>query len=140
MAAGTVAVTVECRGQRDVTYDYAERDADALVDYLVWRGAVRANKPLPPLAAPATPLAGSEQFHAPVSGILVHRAAIGATIRAGDPLFDIVDPLTDAITTILSGTDGVFYMRRAIRFVTAGAPLGRVTGTVPVRTGMLLGA
>ena len=41
MAAGTVAVTVECRGQRDVTYDYAERDADALVDYLVWRGAVR---------------------------------------------------------------------------------------------------
>ena len=41
MAAGTVAVTVECRGQRDVTYDYAERDADALVDYLVWRGAVQ---------------------------------------------------------------------------------------------------
>ncbi|PRG10639.1 hypothetical protein C6Q14_03690 [Burkholderia ambifaria] len=29
---------------------------------------------------------------------------------------------------------------RAIRFVTAGAPLGRVTGTVPVRKGTLLGA
>lgn len=141
MAAGTVAVTVECRGQRDVTYEYAERDADALVDYLVWCGAVRGERaPLPPLAAPATPLAGSEQFYAPVSGILVHRAAIGATIRAGDPLFDIVDPLTDAVTTVSSRTDGVFYMRRAIRFVTAGAPLGRVTGTVPVRKGMLLGA
>jgi hypothetical protein len=34
----------------------------------------------------------------------------------------------------------VFYVRRAIRFVTAGASLGRVTGAVPVRNGMLLGA
>jgi len=31
-------------------------------------------------------------------------------------------------------------MRRAIRFVTAGAPLGRMTGVVPVRKGMLLSA
>jgi hypothetical protein len=34
----------------------------------------------------------------------------------------------------------VFYMRRAIRFVTAGAPLGRVTGQRAFRTGVLLGA
>ncbi|MBN3816532.1 succinylglutamate desuccinylase/aspartoacylase family protein [Paraburkholderia sp. Se-20369] len=141
MAPGAVAVTVECRGQRDVTYEYAERDAEALIDYLVWRGAVRGEpSPLPPLVMPATPLAGSEQFYAPVSGILVHRAAVGTTIQVGDPLFDIVDPLTDAVTTVSSRTTGVFYMRRAIRFVTAGAPLGRVTGTVPVRKGMLLGA
>jgi predicted deacylase len=82
---------------------------------------------MPALLAPATPLAGSEQFHAPVSGILVHRANVGDVIHAGDPLFDIVDPLTDATTTISSKTDGVVYMRRAIRFVTAGAPRGRVT-------------
>jgi len=35
---------------------------------------------------------------------------------------------------------GSLYMRRAIRFVTAGAPLGRVTGTRAFRTGVLLGA
>jgi predicted deacylase len=105
------------------------------------RGAIRGEpKALPPLPFPATPLAGSEQFYAPVSGIVVHRAKIGDTIRAGDPLFDIVDPLTDETTTISSHTDGVLYMRRAIRFATAGAPLGRVTGTRPVRTGVLLGA
>jgi predicted deacylase len=138
---GTIAVTVECRGQRDVSYAVAQEDADAIVDYLVWRKAIRGEpKPLPELLAPATPLAGSEQFYAPVSGILVHRAKIGDTIRAGDPLFDIVDPLTDETTTISSKTDGIFYMRRAIRFVTTGAPLGRVTGTRPTRTGVLLGA
>jgi uncharacterized protein len=138
---GTVAVTVECRGQRDVSYEAAQQDADALIDYLIHRGSISGTaKPLPTLRFPATPLAGSEQFYAPVSGILVHRARIGDRIRVGDPLFDIVDPLTDRITTVTSHNEGVFYMRRAIRFVTAGAPLGRVTGERPVRTGMLLGA
>jgi predicted deacylase len=138
---GAIAVTVECRGQRDVTYEAAQQDADAIVDYLVWRKAIRLEaKPLPPLLTAATPLAGSEQFYAPVSGILIHRANIGDTIRVGQPLFDIVDPLTDETTTLTSHTEGVFYMRRAIRFVTAGAPLGRVTGARPFRTGVLLGA
>ncbi|NPT37029.1 succinylglutamate desuccinylase/aspartoacylase family protein [Paraburkholderia xenovorans] len=138
---GAIAVTVECRGQRDVSYEVAQQDADALVDYLVWRKAIQLDaRPLPPLLTPATPLAGSEQFYAPASGILIHRAKIGDTIRVGQALFDIVDPLTDETTTIASKTEGVFYMRRAIRFVTAGAPLGRVTGTRPFRTGVLLGA
>ncbi|MFM0010622.1 M14 family metallopeptidase [Paraburkholderia sediminicola] len=138
---GTIAVTVECRGQRDVSYEVAQEDADALVDYLVWRKAIKLDvKPLPELLAPATPLAGSEQFYAPVSGILIHHAKIGDTIRVGQALFDIVDPLTDETTTLVSNTEGVFYMRRAIRFVTAGAPLGRVTGKTAFRTGVLLGA
>jgi uncharacterized protein len=70
----------------------------------------------------------------------VHRAKIGDTIAVGQALFDIVDPLTDETTTIHSNTAGVFYMRRAIRFVTTGAPLGRVTGAKAIRTGVLLGA
>ena len=138
---GTIAATIECRGQRDVSYETAARDADAIIDFLRARGAVKGEaKPMPPLLREPTPLAGSEQFYAPVSGILVHRAATGDLIRAGDALFDIVDPLTDETTTVRSNTEGVLYMRRAIRFVTAGAPLGRVTGIRPIRTGVLLGA
>jgi predicted deacylase len=138
---GTIAATIECRGQRDVSYETAAQDADAIVEFLRARGAVRGEpKPLPALVREPTPLAGSEQFYAPASGILVHHAAPGDLIRAGDALFDIVDPLTDETITVRSRTDGVFYMRRAIRFVTTGAPLGRVTGTRPIRTGVLLGA
>ncbi|TKC86986.1 succinylglutamate desuccinylase/aspartoacylase family protein [Trinickia terrae] len=138
---GTIATTIECRGQHDVSYEEATRDAGAIIEFLRERGAVRGEpKPLPPLLHEPTPLAGSEQFYAPASGILVHRAATGERIRAGDALFDIVDPLTDETTTVRSRTDGVFYMRRAIRFVTAGAPLGRVTGTRPSRSGILLSA
>lgn len=135
-----VAVTVECRGQRDVSYELAQRDADAIIAYLVWRGAIKGPLlELPALMAAPTPLAASEQFIAPVSGILVHRVPLGAHVREGDPVFDIVDPLTDQTTTIYSATTGILYMRRAIRFVQSGNPIGRVSGTQPIRTGKLVG-
>ncbi|WP_250515389.1 succinylglutamate desuccinylase/aspartoacylase family protein [Caballeronia sp. INDeC2] len=141
LGAPNIAATIEHRGQRDVDYDTAAQDADAIVDYLIARGVIDGDaKDAPPLAQPATPLAGSQQLSAPVSGIVVYRAKVGARLRAGDPVFDIVDPITDAVTTVATNNDGVFYMRRAIRFVYAGAPMGRVTGEKAVRSGVLIGA
>jgi predicted deacylase len=141
LSAPNVALTVEHRGQRDVSYEFAQQDADAIVDYMVSRGVIEGEaRALPPLLHPATPLAGSEQFIAPASGVVVYRAPIGAHLKAGDPVFDIVDPITDEVTTLTTQNDGVFYMRRAIRFVIAGAPMGRVTGAIPFRTGVLIGA
>lgn len=137
---GCVAVTIECRGQRDVSYELARQDCDAIIDYLVWRGAITGTaRALPALLAGPTPLAGSEQFYAPASGVLVHRVALGAAVRKGDALFDIIDPLTDHTSTVYSNTTGILYMRRAIRFVHCGNPIGRVSGTVPFRTGKLVG-
>ncbi|SAL39870.1 succinylglutamate desuccinylase/aspartoacylase family protein [Caballeronia humi] len=141
LAAPNVAVTIEHRGQRDVSYETAREDADAIVEFLVRRGVIEGQaRELPPLLHPATPLAGSEQFVAPVSGVVVYRAAVGARLKAGDPVFDIVDPLTDEVTTLYAKNDGVFYMRRAIRFAYAGAPMGRVSGEKAFRTGVLIGA
>ena len=137
----SIAVTVELRGQRDVSDALAQRDADAIIQYLCARGAIAdIPAPLPPLLGAATPLAGSEQFYAPCSGILVHRANIGDVIAPGQLLFDIVDPISGNTTSVHSKTQGSLYMRRAIRFVYQGAPLGRVTGERPIRTGKLLGA
>ncbi len=63
---GSVAVTVEHRGQRDVSYPLAEQDASAILHYLTRQGDIDGTAPpLPELQAPATPLAGSEQFIAP---------------------------------------------------------------------------
>ncbi|MFV3289679.1 succinylglutamate desuccinylase/aspartoacylase family protein [Pseudomonas sp. NY11955] len=138
---GTVAVTVEHRGQRDVSYEVAERDAAAIIEYLTHRGAIEGTpSPLPPLLNPATPLSGSEQFFARSAGILVHRVAVGSHVQSGQALFDIVDPLSGETTTLNSNTTGVLYMRREIRYVKPGDPLGRVSGPVPIRTGKLLGA
>ncbi|WP_250467335.1 succinylglutamate desuccinylase/aspartoacylase family protein [Caballeronia sp. GAFFF2] len=141
LGAPNIAATVEHRGQRDVSYETAQHDADAIVDFLIARGVIEGEaRALPPLVLGATPLAGSEQLIAPVSGIVVYRASVGARLKAGDAVFDIVDPLTDAVTTVATKNDGVFYMRRAIRFAQAGAPMGRVTGQTAFRTGVLIGA
>jgi predicted deacylase len=139
--AGSIAVTVEHRGQRDVDDEMAAQDAQAIIDYLTHQGYIAGiAPPLPPLLHPATPLAGSEQFLAPTTGILVHRADLGDMIEVGQALFDIIDIDSGDATRISSKTRGTFYMRRDVRFVKAGDPLGRVTGATPQRTGKLLGA
>lgn len=137
----SIAVTVEHRGQRDVSYELADHDATAIIDYLTYLGAIDGTpRPLPALRSPATPLAGSEQFYAPSAGVLVHRAAVGSRIEAGQALFDIVDPHSGKTITVNSHNTGVLYMRRDVRFVKPGDPLGRVSGATPIRSGKLLSA
>lgn len=136
---GSISVTVELRGQHDVSHDLAERDAEALVQYLTHRGAIDgAPAPLPPLAYPATPLAGTEPIVAPASGVLVFRADCGTWIEAGAPIADVVNPLTDELVTLHSSVSGVMYARQNARFATAGMEVARIAGNRPIRTGSLL--
>lgn len=138
---GTVSVTVEHRGQRDVSNELANQDAEAIVSYLSLIGMIDAPvEPPPPLPHPATPLAGCERFHAPVAGILVHLVQPGSLVRPGDAMFEIVDPIDGTRTRLHSSSAGMFYMRRDVRYVRAGDPLGRVTGERSQRTGYLLSA
>ena len=94
-------MTVEHRGQRDVSYETARHDADAIVEFLVRRGVIEGEaREMPALLHPATPLAGSEQFvGAGERGGGLSGEGRGAFLQAGDAVFDIVDPLTDAVTT-----------------------------------------
>lgn len=128
----SVAATIECRGERDVSYEFAEAQAQAIVAYLIEQSFVDGvRQPLPELLRPATQLDASAQFHAARSGVLVYAAQPGQWVRVGDAICDIVDPVSGETTTVSSHAEGVFYMRRAIRFVTAGAEIGRVTGRGP---------
>jgi predicted deacylase len=136
---GSTSVTVELRGQRDVSHEFAEHDAQAIVEYLIHRGVIDgAAAPLPPLAFPATPLAGTEPIVAPASGVIVYRVDCGTWIKAGAPVADIVDPLTDELTTLHSSVSGVLYARHSARFATAGMEIARIAGARPIRGGSLL--
>jgi len=138
---GAISVTVECRSQRDVSHEYAEHDASAIINYLKHRGVVdAAPAALPPLPYPATPLAGAENIIASSSGILVFLTPVGKWINAGDKIADIVDPLTDTVTTLFATTSGVLYARHITRFATAGMVVAHVAGATPFRTGALLSA
>jgi uncharacterized protein len=134
-----VAVTVELRGEADVAHELAQRDAQALVDYLAWQGVI-AGPPaaLPPARCAATPLAGSIPVNAPHGGVVVYLREPGAVVAAGERLADLVEPMTGRVTPLLSPVDGVFYARETRRFVPAGAGVLRVAGREPLRQGNLL--
>jgi predicted deacylase len=136
-----VSVTVELRGETDVGHDLAATDADALLEYLVVRGFVdRTPSPLPGLRHPPTPLAGSMPIVAPHGGIVVFLRELGASLRRGEPVADLVDPLTGQVTVLESPVDGVLYARERQRFATAGTRVAKVAGREPVRSGKLLSA
>ncbi len=134
-----VAVTVELRGEADVAHEFAERDAQALIDYLAWQGVISgAPAALPPALCEATPLAGSIPVNAPHGGVIVYVREPGAMVAAGERLADLIEPMTGLVTPLLSPVDGVFYARETRRFVPAGAGVLRVAGREALRQGNLL--
>jgi uncharacterized protein len=136
---GAVSVTVELRGQPDVSHELNEADADAIVAFLTHRGVIDNSAPaLPALPYPATPLAGAEPIEAPVSGVIAFRAAVGTWIHAGDVIAEVIDPIADSVTVLRAQTSGVLYARHISRFATAGMTIARVAGAKPYRTGQLL--
>ncbi|SAL68745.1 succinylglutamate desuccinylase/aspartoacylase [Caballeronia arvi] len=136
---GMTPVTLELRGVRDVSHEMAARDAQAIVDYLTHIGMIPGDAPeLPALRRPATPLAGCEYLHTPVSGVILHRREVGETVRAGDIIADVLDPLDDRLVPLVAQTDGVLYARHWTRFATAGMLVARIAGEDAARTGDLL--
>jgi predicted deacylase len=134
-----VAVTVELRGEHDVEHALAAADAEALVQYLAWRGLVDgAPARLPALACEPTPLAGSIPVVAPHGGVLVFLRELGDALRRGEPVAEIVNPADGIATVLESPTDGVFYARESRRFVPAGTRVAKVAGREAVRSGKLL--
>ena len=133
------AVTVELRGEMDVRYDYAEHDAQAILQFLAHEGLIDLPAaPLPaPLCAP-TPLEAVEPLNAPQSGVLVFLKALGDEVKAGDAIADIVDPVTGNTTTVRASRDGLLFASTAHRHLLRGMQVCKIAGTTPFRSGSLL--
>ncbi|MDR5754047.1 MULTISPECIES: M14 family metallopeptidase [unclassified Caballeronia] len=135
----TRAVTLELRGTRDVSHEWAAHDAHAIVDYLIHAGLVEGRAAeLPPLRAPATPLASCEYLSASCSGVILHARQVGERVRAGDTIADVLDPLEDRLVPLVARTDGLLYARHSTRFATAGMLVARIAGNGAPRQGDLL--
>ncbi|MET0265592.1 MAG: succinylglutamate desuccinylase/aspartoacylase family protein [Duganella sp.] len=139
-----LATTVELRGEAEVSYDLAERDASALLRFLALNGVLQDDNaaPLPaPLPAPlcaATPLEGVEPLYAPHHGVLVYTQELGAIVQAGDAIADLIDPVSGEVTVLRAGVAGVFFARSAHRHVLRGMNVGKVAGATAYRAGDLL--
>lgn len=136
-----LSVTVELRGATDVTHELAAADARRILDFLRWRGLIAGDKPvLPEAQGDARPLAGSMPIYAPRPGVLTFLKDVGAEVKAGDVLAEVIDPITAEVCELKSPVDGLFFARDFLRFANAGMRVAKVAGHEAVRTGKLLGA
>lgn len=138
---GCVSVTVELRGHVDVTHRYAQQDTAAIINYLTALDFIDGVAPaMPELIAAATPLAGSEAIETPVSGVVSFLRELGETIKAGEVVADVTDPITGETIQLKATIEGILYARENRRFAHAGMRLCKIAGKVAFRTGNLLSA
>jgi predicted deacylase len=138
---GCCAVTVELRGEADVSDALAAADAGALVDAMTLSGAIDAPVPaLPAIRCRPTNLADVELLVAPVPGVLLLHLEPGASVEPGDLVAEVVDPLTGSRTALHARYAGVLFAQESVRFVAAGRAVAKIAGTEAGRSGALLGA
>lgn len=77
---------------------------------------------------------------ASVAGLLVFAAKPGDVMAVGDAVVEIIDPIANTTHTVRAEVAGVLYARTDDRYALPGDDLANIAGSVPFRTGDLLGA
>jgi uncharacterized protein len=113
------SLTMEFRGQRDVTPDLARADAEGILSFLRRRGAVAgAPARIEPFTGPVAGLDYVQMVNAPAAGAILFEKDIGDSVKAGDHLATIVsrpgEVEGDHIVT--APEDGVVVTRVSRRF------------------------
>ncbi len=133
------AATVELGGMADTERERALASAEAILAYLAEQGLIAGQWPAATEpACPATPFAAAEYAYAPHPGVVSFLQPLGARVKAGDPLFEVIDPLSDRHSIVRASAAGVLYVRERLRFAQPGLWLAKVAGTTPIRQGRLL--
>ena len=136
-----LSVTIELRGQPDVSRELANRDSDAIIAFLQHRGIISGDAPpLPALRYPATPLAGSDSLLAPHPGVVHYHLKAGVEVQAGDAIADVIDPISDQVTTLRARHPGMLYATEQRHYATTGQWLAKIATPESFKTGKLLSA
>ncbi len=135
------SVTVELRGEADVSHALAAADAEALIGSMILTDAIDAPTPtVPPARCEPTNLADVELLFAPMPGVLVLHRAVGERIGAGDLVAEIIDPVSGQVAELRPRYAGVLFAQESVRFVAAGRSVVKIAGTQAGRSGRLIGA
>jgi len=146
LPAACFAVTVEFRGQADVSDTLGAADAAGVFGFLTARGIISGDAgKRPNTVGGIGPLDGTDVLKASRSGVVAWQIDLGSHVKAGDVIAEIIDPLADdptnARTPVVTQASGVFFARTPDRLARPGCSLGKVFGKVPLthrKTGTLL--
>ncbi|WP_156294258.1 succinylglutamate desuccinylase/aspartoacylase family protein [Serratia oryzae] len=133
---GCMAVTLELRGQQDVSHALASNDAGRLYRYLQYYGAIGGEPPVvPERETLMLPFSAGEIVRAPASGILLLLRQPGDWVDAHEIVAEVIDPLTDTVTAVYAQAGGLIYASRSAPFVTLGAEIAKIAGKTPYAGG-----
>ncbi|CAN5837244.1 M14 family metallopeptidase [soil metagenome] len=139
VAMGCLSVTVELRGETEVSHELAQADALAIIRFLQHAGHIAGDVALcPPALCVATPLEGVEPIAAACAGILVFTKELGEQVLAGESIGDLIDPLSGSVTPMLATVSGVLFARVARRYAQRGMRVAKIAGSLAFRSGQLL--
>lgn len=142
------AVTIELRGESDVSDEQAMGDAQAIYRFLQRRGFVKEtalnSNPLPPapLSRDATDLAAVEMVESPCAGLVVWKAELGSMVKAGDIVAEIVvvDDVDAPRVPVVTRQTGIIFGRKRHKLASPGQVIVKVAGSESLswRKGFLL--
>lgn len=136
-----LATTLELGSNDDVDIRQAQDQAAALYRLLERRGVISGPEAsaLPALRCEATPLAAMSQVKAPQAGLVAYHLRLGDTVKKGDLIATIIDPLKGS-TEVLAETDGILFARHSQTYAWPGKIIGKVAGSelLDGREGLLL--
>ncbi|WP_205784125.1 M14 family metallopeptidase [Burkholderia sp. Ac-20344] len=128
-----LATTLELGSNNDVDLRDAQDEAAALYRVLERRGVVAGptdGEP-PRLRCDATSLTAMEQVKSPVTGLVAYRLRLGDTVRAGDVVATIIDPLGESVD-VEATTDGMLFARHNQTYAWPGKIIGKIAGETPI--------
>ncbi|WP_227731668.1 succinylglutamate desuccinylase/aspartoacylase family protein [Yersinia proxima] len=136
LAPACMAVTVELRGQQDVSHSLASADAERIYQYLQHRGAIAGVVPeVPQREVVMLPFSAGEIVNAPASGLLLLLRQPGEWVAKDEVVAEIIDPITDTVKAVRAKAGGIIYASRRAPFVTLGAEVMKIAGKTPYTGG-----
>lgn len=137
---GCQSITLELRGQADVYHGESDEDANALINYLRYLNII-TDRPADILInepTPATDLAAVEPLKSNMGGVLVLCTEVGESVKTGQLIAEVINPITDEIQQIRASQPGLLFSRSLRRTATAGMLVAHVAGEKTIRSGYLL--
>lgn len=137
LPAACCAITVELRGQTDVSDELGAKDAADLFSFLMHRGIVSGNAPaLPDAICEPVPLDAVDTLVAPKAGLIAWKKSLGDQVNKGEVIADIIDinedDLSQARSPVLSRQTGMLFSMHVDRMIRAGDTFGKIAGAEPL--------
>ena len=134
-----LATTVELGGQADTGRPQAEAHAEGILAFLAEQGLIAGEWPKAAQdACEAMPFEGTELLFAPHPGVVSFLRPVGSWVEKGEPIFEVIDPLSDRVSILCAGTSGVLFAVERLRYAQSGFWLAKVAGREALRHGRLL--